>query len=295
MGEAIGKLINQAIDAINDIDFSKITQKIADFLSGIDIVGLWVKYQTAKIGIFFESLAGLLSTPSGWAVVIAAMGAAMAKAIGGLFNSGVVKTAIGVAAAGFVKNLWGNLTKEIINNPNKSFITSFIKVFKDAFSQVGTTIKAFATTIFGPIKTVLSGIIGFFKTTFGGISLIIGGAITAIVNFIDQFKNGFNVVKAIFTALGVAITAIGAIILGAPAAVAGVIAGIIYVIAEGIVLVKEHWEGIKAWFAEMWELFKTDFGAFLTNIATGLTEWLTPLGVWTTETVQGIATQIETI
>lgn len=65
LGQAISKLINQAIDAINDIDFSTLTSKIADLLSGIDIFGLWFKIEAAKIGAFFEGIAGLLSTPSG--------------------------------------------------------------------------------------------------------------------------------------------------------------------------------------------------------------------------------------
>lgn len=65
LGEAIGKLINQAIGAINDIDFSLLTKKIAELLDGIDIFGLWIKLQAAKIQIFFEGLAGLLSSPSG--------------------------------------------------------------------------------------------------------------------------------------------------------------------------------------------------------------------------------------
>lgn len=77
----------------------------------------------------------------------------------------------------------------------------------------------------------------------GAITLI-AGAILAVTNFVDMFKNGFNAVKDILMGIGIALAAVGAVILGAPAAVAAVVAGIVYAVANLVIVIKEHWDQI---------------------------------------------------
>lgn len=162
-------------------------------------------------------------------------------------------------------------------------------VLKQQFAPILAVIKS----IIDPIKLVFSNLLGFIKTTWGGIGLIITGALTFLGNFISQLQNGFNVVKAIFTAIGVALTAVGAIILGAPAWIAGIIAGVIYVIAEGIVVVKNHWEEVSAWFNEKLTAFREWLNSGWQNIFNDLKSFLTPLSLYTTDTVQGLITKLE--
>lgn len=83
-----------------------------------------------------------------------------------------------------------------------------------------------------------------FCTSIAGIGSIIAGAILAVTNFVDMFKNGFNAVKDILMGIGIALAAVGAVILGAPAAVAAVVAGIVYAVANLVIVIKEHWDQI---------------------------------------------------
>lgn len=124
-------------------------------------------------------------------------------------------------------------------------LTGAVMKFIGFFSKIGEVISLTAggagtlgesiTAVFGPVATVLSGVIS-----------VIAGIGLAVVNFVDMFKNGFNVIKEILMVVGIALAAVGAIILGAPALVAGVVAGIVALVATLVVVVKEHWNEIKA-------------------------------------------------
>ena len=54
------------------------------------------------------------------------------------------------------------------------------------------------------IGAATSGISAVLKV-FSGIGLVIGGAITAVKNFINMFQNGFSVVKDILMGVGIAL------------------------------------------------------------------------------------------
>ena len=90
-----------------------------------------------------------------------------------------------------------------------------------------------------------------FQGSFGGVALILSGAVTAVVNFVSMFQHGFSVVKEILMLLGIALAAVGAVILGAPATIAAVVAGIIAAVSTLAVVVKEHWESIAAFFGKI--------------------------------------------
>ena len=104
---------------------------------------------------------------------------------------------------------------------------------------------------FGGLFNAVSMFKELFGVSFGGVALILGGAATAVVNFVSMFRNGFNVVKEILMVLGIALAAVGAVILGAPATIAAVVAGIIAAVATLAVVIKEHWESIAAFFGKI--------------------------------------------
>ena len=69
------------------------------------------------------------------------------------------------------------------------------------------TIAGAVNTVTGAIKGIgaaTSGISAVLKV-FSGIGLVIGGAITAVKNFINMFQNGFSVVKDILMDVGIAL------------------------------------------------------------------------------------------
>ena len=98
------------------------------------------------------------------------------------------------------------------------------------------------------LKATMEGLFGTATTIAAGIVSVIGGVVLAVTNFVSQWKEGFNVVKAILMTLGIALVAVGAIILGAPALIAGVFAGIVALVANLAIVIHDHWEQIKAFF-----------------------------------------------
>ena len=109
-----------------------------------------------------------------------------------------------------------------------------------------------------------------------GIPAILGGAIIAVKNFFDMWKNGWSVLKTIFEAIGIALAAIGAVILGAPALVAGVIAGIVFAISQIVIVVHDNWDAIKSWWSgtavPFFQMVWNYIVQFISNIAAGIKE-----------------------
>lgn len=111
--------------------------------------------------------------------------------------------------------------------------------------------------IFNLVKTFVeaSGLGAIIKTV-SGVALIIGGLILSVKEFIDMWKNGWNIIGEILKDIGIALAAVGAILLGAPAAVAGVVAAVAAVLSTLVLVVHEHWDEIVAWTKKLWENIK---------------------------------------
>lgn len=121
------------------------------------------------------------------------------------------------------------------------------------------------------LGTNISSMVSAVKASIGtisGIGSVIGGAILAVSNFVDMFKNGFSVVKDILMGVGIAIAAVGAVILGAPATVAAVIAGIVFAVANLAIAIKENWEQI----SEAIQQIPEKIGEFVENAVNYLSE-----------------------
>ena len=166
-------------------------------------------------------------------------------------------------------------------------------------------IAAFGTKISGVISKL-----GISFKALGGIGAVLAGAIMAVKNFVDMFKNGFTAVKEILMSVGIALAAVGAVILGAPAAVAAVVAGVIWAVANLAILIKQHgadiaeflsnlWNGIKEAAVSVWTGITDAVGGALSGLAeffaglwTGLLEITS--SIWTAiyTTVTSIVTNI---
>ena len=120
--------------------------------------------------------------------------------------------------------------------------------------------------------TVITKIGTFLSSTFGGITMVIGGAVLAVTSFISMFKNGFSVVKEILMVIGVAIAAVGAVILGAPAAVAAAVAGVIAAVATLVVVIKDHWTEIVEWTKNAWDSVTSFLSGVWNKVKTAVTD-----------------------
>lgn len=170
--------------------------------------------------------------------------------------------AVKVAAAGMalvetIRKIVEYLTKlDLLDAPG--IIGKLAQVFTIASSSAYTFSDAMQM-VFGP------------GSILAGIGALVGGAVTAITNFISMLKNGFSWANEALMLLGIAISAVGAIILGAPALVAGVIAGIVAAVATMVVVLKDNWEEVKKAGAEAWEKIKEAWNAagewFSKNVA----------------------------
>ena len=153
-------------------------------------------------------------------------------------------------------------------------ITIVVGAFKFLFGIVSTVVK------------VIQTLISFLASPLGAALMIVVGAITAVVSFLDMLNNGFDKTKEIIMLLGIALVAVGAIILGAPALVVGVIAAIVAVVATLVILVKEHFEEIKTFVISTWETIsnkvteicgsvKSKVFEFAGNVKNSITEGVT--------------------
>lgn len=122
------------------------------------------------------------------------------------------------------------------------YISNLISWFGDFFWMLSTGMSegmGFFESLSLALNTCVSPILGVMSA--------IGGAIMAVISFIDQWKNGFSVIKAIILTIGALLVALGLVILGVcggwiPFVVALVVAGL----AELVIIVKDHWEQIKS-------------------------------------------------
>ena len=126
------------------------------------------------------------------------------------------------------------------------------------------------------------GIVETFKDilpiikNIAGIGSMVGGAITAVVNFFEMLKEGFSWLNEILMLVGIAVAAVGATILGiASGPIAAGIAAIVAAVATAVVVIKQNWESIKKWFGDTC----TTIGQFFSELWTGVVQFATD--AWT--------------
>lgn len=122
-------------------------------------------------------------------------------------------------------------------------------------------------SLFGGLKGMLSSVTvgelfsGTVMTSIAGIVSAVGGAITAVIGFINQLNDGFNIADELLMAIGLGITWIGTLLLGVAAAVSGPIILAIGLVATAIIMVKDSWNDIVQLFEWGVQDIKDLFGA----------------------------------
>lgn len=132
-----------------------------------------------------------------------------------------------------------------------------------AFKLVGPVISIVSgvfTTLFNVITTVIGAVqtfIGFITSPLGVALAGVGGAILAVINFLDMFNNGWDDTKGILMIVGIAVAALAAAFLGVPGVIAGVVASIIAVVATLAIFIRNHFDEIKEFVSGVWGEIRT--------------------------------------
>lgn len=237
LGESIGSGINNFFQTF---DFTALAETINVWVQGIFLalktaiseIDWWEVYK--GINDFLKNL----DIPT-VAIVIGALAIKKIKDI--------------ILKNGLIRSIGMLISKLMTNIP---IAISSIKILKAGglLEETGVFTKivnAIVLTIgkAGSLKEALIAAFGAPATILAGIASIIGGAVTAVVNFFTMWQDGFSWLNEALMVLGVAITAVGAVILGVPAGIAGAVAGIVAAIATVVIVAKDNWGAIKSFFA----------------------------------------------
>lgn len=309
VGHTIAGALNTAIYAAltfgQTFDWTQFGEKLAagvneffttfDFKSFAKAINVWVQglFRTIKTFIkevnwkdVFKGIKDFFTTLEPETIAIILGFVALKKLIGLSLGSAIlegIKSGLNIKSLPAIFNNFGKAIGKAWSSINwMDFINSHqpLLVIYKILGQMTSAWAAGAKLLFtGGKASAAQSALTFMSTgmkLIAGIPAILGGAIIAVKNFFDMWKNGWSVLKTIFEAIGIALAAIGAVILGAPALVAGVIAGIVFAISQIVIVVHDNWDAIKSWWSgtavPFFQMVWNYIVQFISNIAAGIKE-----------------------
>ena len=302
---ALNTAIYSALTFGQTFDWTQFGEKLAagvneffttfDFKSFAKAINVWVQglFRTIKTFIkevnwkdVFKGIKDFFTTLEPETIAIILGFVALKKLIGLSLGSAIlegIKSGLNIKSLPAIFNNFGKAIGKAWSGINwMDFINSHqpLLVIYKILGQMTSAWAAGAKLLFtGGKASAAQSALTFMSTgmkLIAGIPAILGGAIIAVKNFFDMWKNGWSVLKTIFEAIGIALAAIGAVILGAPALVAGVIAGIVFAISQIVIVVHDNWDAIKSWWSgtavPFFKMVWNYIVQFISNIAAGIKE-----------------------
>ena len=302
---ALNTAIYAALTFGQTFDWTQFGEKLAagvneffttfDFKSFAKAINVWVQglFRTIKTFIkevnwkdVFKGIKDFFTTLEPETIAIILGFVALKKLIGLSLGSAIlegIKSGLNIKSLPAIFNNFGKAIGKAWSGINwMDFINSHqpLLVIYKILGQMTSAWAAGAKLLFtGGKASAAQSALTFMSTgmkLIAGIPAILGGAIIAVKNFFDMWKNGWSVLKTIFEAIGIALAAIGAVILGAPALVAGVIAGIVFAISQIVIVVHDNWDAIKSWWSgtavPFFQMVWNYIVQFISNIAAGIKE-----------------------
>ena len=302
---ALNTAIYSALTFGQTFDWTQFGEKLAagvneffttfDFKSFAKAINVWVQglFRTIKTFIkevnwkdVFKGIKDFFTTLEPETIAIILGFVALKKLIGLSLGSAIlegIKSGLNIKSLPAIFNNFGKAIGKAWSGINwMDFINSHqpLLVIYKILGQMTSAWAAGAKLLFtGGKASAAQSALTFMSTgmkLIAGIPAILGGAIIAVKNFFDMWKNGWSVLKTIFEAIGIALAAIGAVILGAPALVAGVIAGIVFAISQIVIVVHDNWDSIKSWWSgtavPFFQMVWNYIVQFISNIAAGIKE-----------------------
>lgn len=302
---ALNTAIYAALTFGQTFDWTQFGEKLAagvneffttfDFKSFAKAINVWVQglFRTIKTFIkevnwkdVFKGIKDFFTTLEPETIAIILGFVALKKLIGLSLGNAIlegIKSGLNIKSLPAIFNNFGKAIGKAWSGINwMDFINSHqpLLVIYKILGQMTSAWAAGAKLLFtGGKASAAQSALTFMSTgmkLIAGIPAILGGAIIAVKNFFDMWKNGWSVLKTIFEAIGIALAAIGAVILGAPALVAGVIAGIVFAISQIVIVVHDNWDAIKSWWSgtavPFFQMVWNYIVQFISNIAAGIKE-----------------------
>lgn len=232
--QAINKWVQGVFDlvtnAITNIDWLSVYDKIIEFLENIDI-----KTIAIVIGaVTLKKIASVKLVSS----ALNSIGNEVGKQISDKISTAIFSN-LGTGAA-----TEGNLSKAVVEL-GKSVGSAFTAGFQ---MILGNKAAESALVMVGDLAKNIAG--------YGG---IIGGVILVVANFFSMWRDGFSWLKEALLVAGAGIGAIGLVILGVTAPVALLVAGVTAGVATIAVVVHDNWDKIQDFTSSLIENIKNFF------------------------------------
>ena len=302
---ALNTAIYAALTFGQTFDWTQFGEKLAagvneffttfDFKSFAKAINVWVQglFRTIKTFIkevnwkdVFKGIKDFFTTLEPETIAIILGFVALKKLIGLSLGNAIlegIKSGLNIKSLPAIFNNFGKAIGKAWSGINwMDFINSHqpLLVIYKILGQMTSAWAAGAKLLFtGGKASAAQSALTFMSTgmkLIAGIPAILGGAIIAVKNFFDMWKNGWSVLKTIFEAIGIALAAIGAVILGAPALLTGVIAGLVFAISQIVIAVHDNWDSIKSWWSgtavPFFQMVWNYIVQFISNIAAGIKE-----------------------
>ena len=250
LGQSLNKLITQLFQALRNIDYGKITKSIADFLDGLNLIGIFKDYVLTKAQLIGEGLVGLFSTPSGAALGLVGIISILGKTITNLANGplGALNTQL-------------FLVSNILNN----FGIHAPKSIKDIIGRIKSLNESMGE----------AGIMDFLNMKLehnvlpklSSMVNILGNSFKLLLNPVEALKVAFNTLKGAAQSLWQLLSANPIFIV--IAAVTALVASFIYAY--------QHSEVLRDNVSKIWEQFKNFCSFIIDQVKIVWDSWLKPL------------------
>lgn len=248
--QAINKWVQGVFDlvtnAITNIDWLSVYDKIIEFLENIDI-----KTIAIVIGaVTLKKIASVKLVSS----ALNSIGNEVGKQISDKISTAIFSN-LGTGAA-----TEGNLSKAVVEL-GKSVGSAFTAGFQ---MILGNKAAESALVMVGDLAKNIAG--------YGG---IIGGVILVVANFFSMWRDGFSWLKEALLVAGAGIGAIGLVILGVTAPVALLVAGVTAGVATIAVVVHDNWDKIQDFTSSLIENIKNFFSPLVDFVNNNVIESIT--------------------
>lgn len=248
--QAINKWVQGVFDlvtnAITNIDWLSVYDKIIEFLENIDI-----KTIAIVIGaVTLKKIASVKLVSS----ALNSIGNEVGKQISDKISTAIFSN-LGTGAA-----TEGNLSKAVVEL-GKSVGSAFTAGFQ---MILGNKAAESALVMVGDLAKNIAG--------YGG---IIGGVILVVANFFSMWRDGFSWLKEALLVAGAGIGAIGLVILGVTAPVALLVAGVTAGVATIAVVVHDNWDKIQDFTSSLIENIKNFFSPLVDFVNNNVIEPIT--------------------
>ena len=202
LGQAINKLIIQAFEALQDIDVKEITNKIHDFLKGLNLGEIITEFFKTQLDIRGEFWAGIFQIPEGvaksWVILKDAM-SLLFKVITPLLSSSLLTNLLlfvkniklpGLGKAGenlgffaSVFSTFGEILKDTLAGTSGF---SLPELFGKFFTEVIPNAVTFG---FEAIKSALGGILAWVKSNWViALIAVVAGALVDLYKNNEEFR-----------------------------------------------------------------------------------------------------------